>query len=245
MVYGRKRRYPSFRRKRFGRVRYRRRVGPRRSNFRRRARIPRSHCRSVFNNGGFFKFKFADSYSESFNVVGGRAFRLNSLYDPDYTGIGGTPSGVDTAARMYLRYEVLAAKVTVHWFPQNSSSYVEAGMIAGDQAYVASMPSTANAADSLLHEVRGPYCRSCVLPFTTAVFTKDRWTSMYVPIRKILGRRDNDCTAAFGNNPVTNALCYLMFYDRVKTNTSCTVSYDINITYYARCYTMNPTQWTQ
>ena len=38
-------------------------------------------------------------------------FRLNSTYDPDYTGVGGQPRGRDLVANLYNRYLVMAAKV--------------------------------------------------------------------------------------------------------------------------------------
>jgi len=40
-------------------------------------------------------------------------YRLNSLFDPDQTGVGGQPEGFDQLKTLYGRYRVVAAKVTV------------------------------------------------------------------------------------------------------------------------------------
>lgn len=43
-----------------------------------------------------------------------QAFRLNSLHDPDLTGIGHQPRGFDQIAEFYTRYCVVGARVTMH-----------------------------------------------------------------------------------------------------------------------------------
>lgn len=52
------------------------------------------------------------TYTESFNltltsgVYANRVFRMNSTFDPDFTGVGGQPYGRDQIAAIYTRYRV-------------------------------------------------------------------------------------------------------------------------------------------
>jgi len=50
------------------------------------------------------------------------AFRANSLFDPDYTGIGHQPSNFDRWANIYDHYTVLGSKITVRYTPHATAS---------------------------------------------------------------------------------------------------------------------------
>lgn len=47
------------------------------------------------------------------------AFSMNSLYDPDYTGVGHQPYGFDQWGALYQYYTVLGSKLTCHWSPNS------------------------------------------------------------------------------------------------------------------------------
>jgi hypothetical protein len=59
------------------------------------------------------------------NLAAQQAFRLNSLYDPDYSGTGTQPTGFDELMAIYTRYRVLTAKVKVMVMSSLSSPIVE------------------------------------------------------------------------------------------------------------------------
>lgn len=71
-----------------------------------------------------FNVRFGDFY----NLSGGsgivvQSFRLNSIYDPDITGVGGQPMHYTELAATYGRYKVTAADVSVtyiNWAPQSA-----------------------------------------------------------------------------------------------------------------------------
>lgn len=48
-------------------------------------------------------------------------FRLGSLFDPDFTGVGHQPQWFDTFATVYQKYRVLRSKITVSFIPNNIS----------------------------------------------------------------------------------------------------------------------------
>lgn len=49
-------------------------------------------------------------------------FRANSLYDPDYTGIGHQPRGFDQLMALYDHFVVVGAKITVTFIGQNNNN---------------------------------------------------------------------------------------------------------------------------
>lgn len=66
----------------------------------------------------FFKCRYYDDIvldPTTGGVPATHIFRLNSLYDPDYTGIGHQPLGFDQIMPLYNHYTVLGAKVTLIW----------------------------------------------------------------------------------------------------------------------------------
>lgn len=63
---------------------------------------------------------FSIKYGDCFNLAGGsgvvvQSFRLNSLYDPDITGVGGQPRYYTELAAVYGRYKVRAVDISVQF----------------------------------------------------------------------------------------------------------------------------------
>ncbi len=58
----------------------------------------------------------------STSYMSGRVFRLNSIYDPDYTGGGDQPRFRDQLAEFYDSYQVLGAKVDIDFYFANGST---------------------------------------------------------------------------------------------------------------------------
>jgi len=68
------------------------------------------------------------------NSLAVNVFRLNSVYDPDFTGVGSSVAGYSQMAAMYGRYRVLGARFTVSW--------VNNSQIAAFTAFLAANPVT-------------------------------------------------------------------------------------------------------
>ena len=102
MPFRRKTRKPRFRRRR------RRRTTQGRSN---KAPLP---------NSFYTKLRYTDSISvqNSFGNASTYLFRANSLFDPDFTGIGHQPRGFHQFMTLYNKYTVVGAKITLSAAPE-------------------------------------------------------------------------------------------------------------------------------
>jgi len=88
------------------------------------------------------------TYGDVWDFAGGanpfkvNTFRINSLFDPDNTGVGGTPSGFATWCSdtgLYNRYEVESVKVTADFMNTHATQICICGMYPyGDLAPAAS-----------------------------------------------------------------------------------------------------------
>lgn len=74
---------------------------------------------------------FANNYTVAPGVFGtSQQFKVNSLWDPDLTGVGHQPLGRDTWTSIYDYYKVLKCKVEV----VQSSNFYQTGITAGADA---------------------------------------------------------------------------------------------------------------
>lgn len=67
----------------------------------------------------YTRTKFAQQFSMTTNGLGSavaRTFRVNSIWDPDLTGIGNTVAGHAALASIYGRYIVTNCKMTIRFF---------------------------------------------------------------------------------------------------------------------------------
>lgn len=96
----------------------------------RRRRKPRLNTRLTL--GGFpsqmkVKLRYVDTnltLDASAGSFTSFVFRANSLFDPDFTGLGHQPMKYDEWSLIYHRYTVLAAKITVTYTPSVQGAVV-------------------------------------------------------------------------------------------------------------------------
>lgn len=69
-----------------------------------------------------------------FGTPATRQFRANSIFDPDFTGVGHQPLGHDQMAALYNRYIVIGSKITCKFWSDTTSSNQTAavGIMAND-----------------------------------------------------------------------------------------------------------------
>lgn len=174
-------------------------------------------------------------------------YRLNSCYDPDFTGIGGQPRyfdtlcGPDSGAAPYGAYRVHAAKVTVGFVNANSSGN-STGIVAiraRNQNAAALNPSTAN------------MIRDC----SEVPNTRWRWITSsgndgcrrtltgYWKMNKFYGVKDikdnEDFTARYNANPSDEIYldCHFGTVNASSTAYNCQVS--VKITYFVELLERN------
>lgn len=96
-------------------------------------RIRRSGTRTLRNSAPstvisdrfITKMKYADRYAVvtlATGITAAYLFNLNSVYDPDRTGLGHQPWGRDQLAALYHRYRVFAVSWRVTFFATNAST---------------------------------------------------------------------------------------------------------------------------
>jgi len=67
-------------------------------------------------------------YVESFSIdpaagsLGTTVYRANSVYDPDYTGVGHQPLGFDQMAALYAHYQVLRSTIKITLQPSAAAA---------------------------------------------------------------------------------------------------------------------------
>lgn len=117
---------PKRKRSAFSRRTAQRSVKRRRLTYRRRlplARVPRALNSSTrsgpFPRSATVSLRYVDnlgSIDPGVGVASVYSYRANSIFDPNYTGVGHQPYGHDTLATVYSRYKVNSSTITCHFF---------------------------------------------------------------------------------------------------------------------------------
>lgn len=128
----------AYKRTRARRVKGRRRYGRR---YRRRGKMP------IARVGLPATMKINHVYAESvyFNPaapVDSQIWRVNSLFDPNYSGVGGQPALYDNLNAMYRRYRVVACKIKTEFFNTTNDSLIVSLIYQGTNATAIPDPST-------------------------------------------------------------------------------------------------------
>ena len=80
------------------------------------------------------KMKYSEQITTDAN--GQYKFNLNSIYDPNSTGIGHQPYGFDTLATLYNRYRVISCgwRIQVNWTSNNTAQPVLVGAVPANES---------------------------------------------------------------------------------------------------------------
>jgi len=148
-------------------------------------------------------------------------YRLNSLFDPDFTGVGGQPDGFDQWKTLYTNYRVVACGVEVEAVGGNGFGLL------------AIAPTTTSTSVSSAEEVAGlRHARSQVFTTTQRAKVKALWHIGEVfgwPDETVLS--DSSCTAACTASPSSQAFVHVC---AETSGASDIVYFRILLTYYAR-----------
>lgn len=191
----------------------------------------------------FVKMSFTAAFVLEGNGFLGRAFRLNSIYDPD-TAFGGTAAlGWEEWRKFYNYYQVFGAKISL--IAQNETPG-NAGLLTWAGYYVMNSYeyATWSTPNNQLYRLDPAYhCRMLGAPYMGGAPTMYRWKPFYVSMAKLenLNRKSyaanwEEYGAAIDDNP-TKGLYVRLFcdsYDRSSKNS--TTCFSIKITYYVKLW---------
>jgi hypothetical protein len=149
-------------------------------------------------------------------------FRLNSIFDPDATGVGHQPYGHDTLALMYARYRVVRAAWHIEFHPSNDRLSVGVIPVNGTLATVVSNVTTFEQA------AETPYAQIKALSFDGGVPAKFNGE---ISLNELLGQSpsaylsDDRYQAVFGASPAEVVNLYLILYNPTSgsVTTSCNI----------------------
>lgn len=160
-------------------------------------------------------------------------FRLNSLYDPDYSGVGHQPYGFDQVAALYRQYKVNACKIQLIWTNPSEDGMICAAAVQGSGG---SFALTSNGIDVLKEQ---PMTVTRELNNTGS---QRAIVNQYFPLSVVEGVSKlqfntnlEDYSAAVNANPVRTPYLRLAVASSNGTNgASCYVR--VMITYYCHFY---------
>jgi len=181
------------------------------------------------------KVRFADFYG--FTSAAGyqtQTFRLNSIYDPDVTGVGGQPSFYNTLAGLYESYIVEKATVSLFIIQNDAQESEQLGLVphVPGESIIAGMTASQQIPTEM------PGCKWIILPPAVSGATRPTGTlTASYDLRALKGGPLDPSSdgSMFGSNPT--AAYYL---DVVCCHPSSVVSalssqYQIVIEYDVRC----------
>lgn len=198
------------RRKRWGRRRSSRRVA-RRTRFRRRRRMPLAGRK----NKEIVKLRYTNVESQLIGSVPGLGaemctYRMNSIYDPNCTGVGGYCPGYSDYVGKYEKYKVVKSVITRSFLPVYNAQAVT------PMACVMSLDndSTGIAGTGKWYDYRSvPHHKSKVMNVNVY---KDKPTSVMSQVYTDKGFWDSNLDnriSSFGSNPVTQCYSHCTVWD--------------------------------
>lgn len=229
-----------FRRRRYGKVR------------RNRNHLSKTviRTRNAYKDTTFVKLRYAAVLTFSAgNVIeplgiSEYVFRGNSIYDPDFTGVGGQPYGFDQWTDIYSVYRVYGSKITVEDVPYVSGNDYSSG--ASDSVHQLTLYPSLTSTVTNTNYGGIQYQQLSMIPYaknktivTNSSHRKDRTISYYMPTGKLEGvpsnvvSADNEYQAGAAANPLNQWYWHLVASPLINNQAYyCYVK--VNITYYVK-----------
>lgn len=217
----RRRRRVTFRRRR-PRLRFRRRLPY-------RARIPRMLAKVTAP-----RVRVKLEYNRDFTLASSspsipqyHTFRLNSLFDPDLTGVGGQCSGFDEWATLYEKYCVYGCKVTVRAVNKTANPAVIVMLPSAVQ------PTSLTDSESARQQAGAVYrMLGASTGYDAKVMSRYYTISSIYGVSKKAILESDGYRALVGANPANQALITIMV-DSSPTQAAYDVTYNIQMLFYA------------
>lgn len=169
-------------------------------------------------------------YNTTVNVVnvagfGTYIFRMNSLFDPDFTGGGEQPLLFDQYALLYSEYEVKASKIRVQYLSQSQESMKAT-------IYPANLATPLGDVSAIAEQ---PYAKSKWLNNANSAYFST--INNYMRVMKLEGRNTSSLNfvSVVTNNPSNMKYWSLSIWSPTGADVS-VVHLDVTITYYSRFF---------
>lgn len=212
--------------RRFGKKVIRRRRNLKKVVRKRRPQVNVNRSLQPFSQRYICKMKYATQLTNSGPGGAGWStyrFNLNSIYDPDQTGLGHQPYGHDTLQAMYNRYRVIKCNYTI--------SAISTGSTSGNQYTVcAALPSNeVHSISTLADAQESPKCKFITQAPNSGL--KVLKGSVYLP--SMMGRSksqymsDDRYQATYGASP--HELAILNIYTGLLNGAAETVTTQLNV----------------
>lgn len=220
-------------------TKYKKRAGVRR---RRALRVRRPVRRSVYNrfsrpligmNNGAFplvrncKLVYSTFVTLSTAAFTGARYRLSSLFDPEFTGVGHQPRGFDELAAIYDKYRVMGTALRIQpavTAGPGNTAFVCVQAYPWSQGNVSSFNEAKEATNSTAILVSQDKPRTLKFYFPT-------YKSLGVPRRDFLS--DEAFAAAVSTNPSNSAMLHLGVASPDQSTTT-TVTCNLTFTFYCQ-----------
>lgn len=210
----------------------------RRRSSRRRPTRKLSVCRSrtsLLPDAFLCKLRYSQLIGHDFtasSIPGRHQWRVNSLYDPDFTTAGHQPLGRDQWAVFYNRYLVYGCKFTITWSTTSSTEQAEIAVQLRPNSIMADNMDTVR--------------EDPLTIFRAVLGSEDSGQAVrvcrgYADVAKIRGvpksrvRNESDYQAIFGfNPPIDPTIC--VYIQNPQTTNAVTTKCRVDLTYYCRFY---------
>lgn len=175
------------------------------------------------------KMKYAENINTAVGTAFNYTFNLNSIFDPNRTGIGHQPYGHDALQTLYNRYRVISCSYVVTAY--SGSTGICYGVMPGNE------PVTFTTLAELRENPRSRYITQYPGGSTTKLVGK-----VYMPA--LVGRSktqymaDDRYQAVFGASPNEQAILNLTGLDLAEVGTS--VNWTITLEYTVECFDVKP-----
>lgn len=160
-----------------------------------------------------------------------QSFRVNSLFDPDLTGVGHQPLGHDEFTPFYTKYTVTGIRYAVTFSNQSTTDYADVAIALRPNTNGYGTMSTVLESSYVQRAVLGPESGAGNIKTLRGTITIAKIRG--VPANKVLD--ENDYSALIGANPVLVPTLQI-YVENQNTAAAITVNARTDITYFVQFY---------
>lgn len=149
----------------------------------------------------YVKLVYHDIIQEDSQPSNTHLFRLNSIFDPDFTGVGGQPLGVDQWRNFYTDYQCTGSSIKVTVLNASSSQ----------NSVVAVFPSSVSTINPISDAIEQPYSRYKWVGVNTGM--NRAVIKNYMSVKRLEARSTDSINYAadFNANPTITKFWHIAF----------------------------------